>query len=251
MGLSILRRKAATRLGNIATCAEALTQTYLDEFGYERLEEIALDMDELYQSSIYPKYELELVRDQDLGFHGREKVLGQTIPKKRLVFVDRTIATPGRDKRSSFTYGHEFGHGVLHTDQGSLFRSTERDFSNPDIDRLEKEANCFAEHLLMPELLVLLFFKRAFDRFPPIKYRGPGPYTFCAFGKDVTLAINSISDFCLAYAGFLSPRFFSISKSSLALRLWRLKFIQSTVPEKFDFAQPQWWGNALHEDTKR
>jgi hypothetical protein len=240
----------STRQGLIEQIAERHVQTYLDEFSKNVVEDVHLDIDELYQSSIYPEHELILVRHRDLGFVGKEKVLGQTLPAKRIICIDRSVASPALDKRSSFTYAHEFGHGILHSGKKKLYRSGDRhQLSGPGVSRHEIEANQFAAALLMPRVLVHLLFRWTFDCEPPLYYKGPGLYTVCARGRDHQAVVKSYSDYCLAYAGFMNTRFFSVSKTSLALRLSNLGMLRTTKDEIFDVNQPTWWYQAKLDST--
>ncbi|MEO1911754.1 MAG: ImmA/IrrE family metallo-endopeptidase [Paracoccus sp. (in: a-proteobacteria)] len=89
----------------------------------------------------------------DFGKHAKS-VAGFCDFKKAKLYVNREdIAS-----RQTFTIAHELGHWMLHRDlflaDPSRYPALPR-FSSPDqSNRLEKEANCFAANLLVPERLL-------------------------------------------------------------------------------------------------
>ena len=71
-----------------------IVQQHVREKGWSRLRQIKLDVQEIYESVLYPRYEYDVDTTCDLGFVGDMKVLGKTIPQERIVLVDRSIAPP-------------------------------------------------------------------------------------------------------------------------------------------------------------
>jgi hypothetical protein len=213
---------------------------YISELGPMALEEMWLDLSGLYESVIYPKYELGLRSDMDLGEIDNAKVLGKTLTSDRLILIDRAIAPPNRDARYSFTAGHEIGHGVLHQDRVELFRDTKDSLFGPDgRDRYEVEANWFAAELLMPHWLVKRQFVNCYRPNRPLHYAGPGGYTLDVFGNCHPIRVGCLGDFCRAVARPLQVFFFGVSKTALGLRLLNLGFIHNPTRETLVIREPQ------------
>ena len=72
----------------------------------------------------------------------------------------------GGDIRYTFTLAHEIGHAILHAYRKECFRCTHISIMNKD-DLFEKEANFFAQYLIMPDFLVKYRFKEYYgaDKF--------------------------------------------------------------------------------------
>jgi hypothetical protein len=223
----------------IQALARGLVNEYISELGPLALEEMWLDLNGLYESVIYPKYELALRSDMDLGEIDSAKVLGKTLTSDRLILIDRAISPPNRDARYSFTAGHEIGHGVLHRDRAVLFRDTKDSLFGPDgRDRYEVEANWFAAELLMPDWLVKRQFVNCYRPSRPLHYAGPGAYTLDVFGHCDRVRVGSLGEYCRAVARPLQVFFFGVSKTALGLRLFNLGFILNTTHEKLIINEP-------------
>ncbi len=65
--------------------------------------------------------------------------------------------------RQTFTVGHELGHNVLHRDwaRSKNYRVLLRDDTEQQKDSIEREANVFAAHLLVPRSLLIRYHKIA------------------------------------------------------------------------------------------
>ncbi|MHB9155714.1 MAG: ImmA/IrrE family metallo-endopeptidase, partial [Endomicrobiales bacterium] len=143
---------------------------YFQEMGWTHLEEMRIDLQELYESVIYPEYEYCLETGVDLGYDGDEKILGKTIPKDRVILIDKSLSS-ARDPRYTFTFGHEIGHGVLHPKERVLFRCSSRKMITGK-DPLEIQANIFSQHLIMPDALVKAKFHQCYAPTKPFIYSG-------------------------------------------------------------------------------
>ncbi len=93
-------------------------------------------------------------RLSEVDFNGQGDVAGFIDPENKIIYVNRCDS----DSRKAFTIAHELGHWFLH--QEKLHSAPEeyavlyRKPIGGEADNIEKEANCFAAHLLVPgELL--------------------------------------------------------------------------------------------------
>ena len=216
----------------IADKAEVLTGEYIRQMDWKQPEDMMLNIDELYESTIYPAYELKFRKGIDLGGEDDSKVLGKWITDENTALIDRSISPPNRDARYAFTIGHEFGHGVLHSEQRTLFRDTSATvFGGKAHGPLEVEANLFATHLLMPGWLVRQQFQNCYRPNRPVAYLGPGRYTLDAFGYCHPRTVRTLDEFCRAMARPLQIFFYGVSKQSLGIRLLNLGLVRNANPE--------------------
>ncbi|PKK83707.1 MAG: hypothetical protein CVT49_07415 [candidate division Zixibacteria bacterium HGW-Zixibacteria-1] len=219
-----------------------IIQEYIREMGWTKLEEVIIDLREVYETVIYPRFECQLITDINLGEFEDRKILGKFIGKDRVVLVDKSISPPARDARFTFTLGHEFGHAALHPGGNRLFRCSSREiFSSNKEKTMEIQANLFAENLIMPDRLVYQKYYLCYQTGRPFRYTGPGEYFIYAYGIDRKIKIYSYTDLCRILAGDLVMRFSNISKESLGLKLHKLGLIANCTMEKYDmsFMRPQ------------
>jgi Zn-dependent peptidase ImmA (M78 family) len=111
------------------------------------IEEPAFDITELVKN-----YGL-MVEERNFGLK-YSHVAGFIKPEDYLIVVNQDDSK----SRKNFTIAHEFGHFLLHKD--SLEEDPDKyavmyriPLGNADKDRIEKEANCFAANLLVPQKL--------------------------------------------------------------------------------------------------
>lgn len=92
-----------------------LWREFVAEVGAEHLLRHGVDFDEFYDAVLYPKHEITLVRDVDLGVDDDGiPIFGKYLPKENTAFVDQKLFE-SKDPRTVFTEIHEsIGHGVLH-----------------------------------------------------------------------------------------------------------------------------------------
>ncbi len=219
---------------SIKALAAKLVTEHINEHGWRLLSDFCLDLNEIYESVLYPRYEYKVESNYDLGFRNGQKVLGKTIPKDRVVLIDKSLVKGGKDSRYPFTYGHEFGHAILHPEV-PLFRCVQQDiFAKRHSDKKEVQANLFSEHFLMPDGLVAAMLDRCYDLSSPIRYIGPREYWFEPYGARQIFRIKSYTHLCLAIAAPLCIRFANVSKTSLGLKIHKLRLILNSTNERFD-----------------
>jgi len=242
MKTSPIIQKPLTRR-DIISLAEDIIIEYVKEKGWNRVEDFKLDLQELYEYVIYPRYEYQLIQSEDLGYKENEKVLGKVISNDRVILIDRSISPPNFDARFTFTLGHEFGHGVLHPGSKEHFRCSSKDIlGSAIIDEREVQANCFSEHLVMPNNLVLELIKLCYHPDKPFIYIGQGEYCFDVFGKNVLKKIGSYTEFCRMLAWPLTGFFSDISRLSLGLKIHKLGIISNRTQEKFSISNTRYGG---------
>lgn len=230
----IVKEKAkwTSSANNIRDLAKRCLEQYMEEKGYYRLEDMLINIDEIYQNVIYPKYEFELLTNYDLGFitDTDEKILGKTIHKERVILIDKSIAPESRDPRYTFTLGHEMGHVELHPYIKQPFDCSSKSIAM-QTNLYEKQANIFSINLLMPENLVRHRFSQYYNPSKPINYIGEREYWFGRPGRNRKYYISSFQDYCKKYARPLTGYFSNISKESLGYRLYGLGLIQNATKE--------------------
>src|SRR4051812_22864053 len=95
----------------IFLAAESLALDYLDLVGRERAS-LGMDFDRVFEELIYPKYEVDLIDNIDLGRDEfGKRILGQYDPLTNNLFFDPMLRG---DPRRVFTQWHEIGHVILH-----------------------------------------------------------------------------------------------------------------------------------------
>jgi hypothetical protein len=75
-----------------------------------------LHFDDFYEKVIFPRFQIDLYEDEDLGFDddGRKR-LGRYDVLRNAAHLDLVISRDGGDPRRIFTCWHEVaGHGALH-----------------------------------------------------------------------------------------------------------------------------------------
>lgn len=149
--------------------------------GWTKPDQAVLNLREMYETVLYPKYEYDLITNIDLGYVHDVKVLGKVIMEDKVILIDRSIAPPNHHPQFIFTMGHEFGHSVLHPGERETFRCTQPMIVSPNQnDYLEVQANAFSENLLMPDHLVQYRFLYCYRPTRPFVYIGRRDYWFTA-----------------------------------------------------------------------
>jgi Zn-dependent peptidase ImmA (M78 family) len=202
---------------------------YLEAYQHEKCintrAELCTDVLDIYDTVIYPELEFDLCMNQDLGTHGNEKILGKTIVSDNIILIDRTITK--HDPRFAFTLAHEIGHAAMHRNINQAQYSFIENTPHAKYDFKEIEANCFAEHLLMPQEAVKYRFEEYYEIKRPYIYNGPGEYGIN--GEKVN--IESLFHLSLRLATPLTHFFSNISKESLAYRLSNIGLIKNYTKE--------------------
>ena len=167
--------------------AFSLWLEFVAEVGAEYLLRHGVNFDEFYDAVLYPKYEINLVRDQYLGVDDDGKpIFGQYLPKENTAFVDRKLFESD-DPRKVFTEIHEsIGHGVLHgpflrktskrysklytTEDGIGFTEKGKGFNWKQMNTFEQQANAFAMNAFAPKNFVLCLYKKLFEMNRKIRF---------------------------------------------------------------------------------
>jgi len=225
--------------GRAEACIKQLTRELIDEFaaemGWSDPRSITLDIEQIYESVIYPQCEYQVNTGLNLGFSDGHKVLGKTVPTDRIVLVDRTVSPQSGDPRFPFTMAHEFGHAYLHSKLLPLSGCTgPAMFGKGRREKMEVEANRFAANLLMPDHLVRLQFKRRYSQSSPIVYRGPKTYWLPNWGTMYQIPAYTYTDFCRVLARPLRMYFSNVSMTSLGLKLHQLGLVGNETEERFN-----------------
>ena len=83
---AVKSRKRITREG-IKDLTANLWREHFDEMGWTKPDQIRMDIRELYETTLYPKYEYELITSVDLGYVGDSKVLGKVVMEDKVVLA--------------------------------------------------------------------------------------------------------------------------------------------------------------------
>ncbi|MDH3938945.1 MAG: ImmA/IrrE family metallo-endopeptidase [candidate division Zixibacteria bacterium] len=223
---------------------KALVKEHIDAMGWTKPEQAILNLREIYETVLYPKYEYDLITDMDLGFVDNVKVLGKVIMEDKVVLVDRSIAPPNRHPQFIFTMGHEFGHSVLHPGERETFRCTQPMIMQGQNNFLEFQANAFSENLLMPDYLVQYRFLYCYRPTRPFVYIGSRDYWFEAEGVSRRYSITSYTDFCTRLGSALCKYFCNTSKTSMGLKMHRLGLVKNRTAEEWG-QQGMRFGNVM------
>ena len=211
--------------------ADAILSKYEAAVGRDSIIRDGMRFRDLYESVVYPDYEIELVEGVDLGVDADGyKILGVYDVEANTAFIDACIGPDSGDPRRTFTLHHEvLGHGVL---QGAWLRkrltdeerspfvvTTEHSLSPRTIRELERQANAFAARTSAPPWLLDV---AVFECFRPTKafiYLGPTQYWLEAYGISRPYQVESLHDLCRCMALQVRRRFDDLSTESLAYRI--------------------------------
>src|SRR3954469_8438259 len=92
--------------------AEELTKEFYRSFWGPEFDTklIGINFDVVFETLIYPKYEIALVEDQDLGFdESGEKSFGKFDVEENTAYIDVSLRPELKDPRRIFTCWHEVG----------------------------------------------------------------------------------------------------------------------------------------------
>ncbi len=232
--LELAPKKRKITKQQILDLTNDLIDEYIREKNWRTPEDIRLDIQDMYETVIYPRIEYTLVTSLNLGHLENNKILGKTVPQERVILLDNSISPPNYDPRYPFTFGHEIGHAFCHTDEPESFRCSQDEISSTDsLSPKEADANFFSANFLMPEFLVKLNFHRCYNPKRPFAYYGKGQeYCFTAYGSTRIIRIDSYSHFCVTLAKPLTTFFSNVSKTSLGLRIHNLGLVLNYSKER-------------------
>lgn len=190
-----------------------------------------VDFDELYDSVVYPEYEIELVRNENLGVDDEgTRILGKFLPKDNTALVDKKLFET-EDPRRVFTQCHEvLGHGILH---GPFLRknahkyarlySTEKavglaqsTFDWKKFNTFEWQANTFAANVITPKNYIWCLCIKLFGMKHKINYIGPTKYCLYFNGKDSFVNVGSPYQLAWQIAKRMKGYFWGLSTESLS-----------------------------------
>lgn len=206
--------------------AEQLANRFLLECEREKTY-LHTDVNGIYTSFIYPEYgEYELCYANIYEKNDEGERWALTDCKKHKIVLDFSLQ--GQNKsRYAFTLAHEIRH-VIDFYTGVVPHPK---YLTPK-ERLviERRADVFATHLLMPAAFVLQKFREKFGDCYPIKFYGPGNY-WC--NGRLRYNIQNASDLNAYYARELQAYFSHVSIASLSIRLQELRLLPRATDENF------------------
>ena len=199
---------------------------YVREVGPEHVLNCGVDFDKVYDAVIYPKHEITLDKEQDLGLDDfGDPILGKFISKDKTALIDKKLFE-SRDPRRVFTEWHECtGHGVL---QGEFLRKTAS--KNQKLYSTEKsmflienafewQANTFAANVAAPRNYVRCIFIKLFGMRRKIRYCGPRRYSLCYNNNTWFVYVRSPFELAWRIAKRMQHYFWGLSAESLAYQL--------------------------------
>ena len=155
---------------DIVNEAHGIFLAYNKEVGSQHILENGINFNEIYDTVIYPRTEVQLDVSRDLGCDEKDDlILGQFDPYGNVACVNKQLVDDD-DPRLIFTLNHEVGgHGVLH---GPYLRKNERNhpilnttvntIQNEMMMPFERQANTFAANLAAPIPFIRLLCKLHF-----------------------------------------------------------------------------------------
>jgi hypothetical protein len=230
---------------HIVDLADALTIEYAHCVGLERARH-GISFEALYRNVIYPRYEIEIVEDCDLGFDQGQKILGSFDPVRNIAFIDKVLSPRGSDPRRAFTCCHEVGgHGVLQgnwlrselkqLDERSQIVTTQASMSPETETVLERQANLFASHMAAPTWLVVYAIQRAFkfDLRTRFIFQGRGHYSFCTRWGTRKMFVEDFEDACKKIAFYIKRWFHGLSVEALGYRVQECPLVIDQTARSF------------------
>jgi len=231
--MKIRNQKNEISNAEVIKLASVCVQKYIQEMGWKVPNDITMNILEIYESVIYPEYEISLNTEHNLGTNGEQKILGKMLSKEKIILIDRSINEESHDPRFTFTLGHEIGHAVAHVGQSAYFRCTEYTIYDKVQNLQEYQANLFAENIIMPDGFVKNRFEYYYDVNRPILYKGAGCYNIGMGNKKID--INSLAHFIWILAAPLTGYFSNISKESLAYKILKIGVVKNETEENLIF----------------
>lgn len=211
----------------IVAKADRLWEEYIKEVGWGYVIRNGIKFDDVYEALIYPKYEVIVNKNENLGVDDSgELILGQFLPKENTALINSQLFET-KDPRLVFTEWHEAaGHGILHgaflrrcSSKLSRLNTTERNidtFLKHFENSFERQANIFAANIAAPRVLVACIYLKIFDMKNRLKYRGSGYYTFSVNGHNFKWFIDSPFDLAYQMSRFMKHYFGGLSVETLA-----------------------------------
>lgn len=234
-----------SRLTNktIISIAGDISDLYAQLNGDVHPDLFSIAFDQVFDSVIYPHYEILLDEESDLGFHQDEKVLGFYDAESNAISLDRLFKNNSEIMRwkRTFTGWHELGHAILHrswllTQKQKRISTSEQSLSYENEARLERQANLFAAHAAAPQWFLDFVLKSTFDLTRPIRYIGPTTYDLYPRGCQRRCRATNLYDLCMNIAYAIRHRFGELSIEALTYRIQESRWIDNVsgpLPENF------------------
>ncbi len=222
--------------------AHQLSLKFLAEVGPEHVLRRGMNFDELYDAVLYPEYEIEFVKEENLGVDDDGvRIMGEFLPKYNTALVDKKLFDCN-DPRRVFTECHEvIGHGVLH---GPFLRDNARKypklystedviglgssgFSWKQMNTFEWQANVFAANVIAPPTYVWCVLLKLFGLRSKIRFCGPRWYSLSF--NEMNWPVYAASPFNLAWiiAKRIRHYFGGLSSECLAYQVLRVGIDQN------------------------
>lgn len=199
---------------------------YIKEVGPEYVLRCGVDFDKVYEAVLYPKYEIFLDREQDLGVDDfGDPILGRFIPKENTALIDKKLFEL-RDPRRVFTEWHETaGHGILHgaflrknvSRKAKLF-TTEKSMKLIE-NTFEWQANTFGVNVAAPRIYVWCMYRKLFGTNRKIRFCGPCRYCLILNNKHWYFYATSPYQLAWIIAKKMQHYFWGLSAQSLTYRV--------------------------------
>jgi Zn-dependent peptidase ImmA (M78 family) len=209
--------------------AEECLSKYIQLKSWKKLDDIVIDVQEIYDFVIYPEYEVSLVTNVKLGEKEGEDILGVTVVTENVIYIDQSIASPNNDCRYSLILAHEIGHALLHNESDQNLKYTPNAFAMfDDCAFNELQADTFAETLVMFDALLHYRLTQKYGAYRSFVYNGPGKYCI----NKVDCHIESLFDFYQCLAEPLTPYFSNVPVEDLGRRMEKMRFIKDKTNHK-------------------
>ncbi|MGD0460962.1 MAG: hypothetical protein ABSB74_00595 [Tepidisphaeraceae bacterium] len=228
----------------IVAAAGRLGKQYEDIVGRDYILMNGLHFDDVYEKLLFPKFNIDLYEDDDLGKDADgNQLLGRYDVADNAAHLDRSISREANDPRRIFTCWHEVaGHGAL---QGSWLRKQLRltgEFESIDVTefslsasierRLEWQANLFASRLAAPDWLVNYAIRKTFRPNRPFIFYEPCIYWLDVQGLAIRKFIVDPGDLCGWIGSKISGYFGGLSGEAIGYRIANLGWVQDrTAPD--------------------
>lgn len=224
--------------GRIIAAADRLINEYVSIVGKEYIITNGLHFDHVYEELLYPKFEIRLEEDVDLGVDQQGvKILGRYDVQDNIAYIDSTISRESGDPRRIFTCWHEVaGHGAL---QGKWLRErlvsgngakkayeeTDASIGFDEMQQIERQANIFGACVAAPSWLVNYSIHKIFKPTRKFLYREPSLYWFEVNGLGMSRKINSPAELAGFIGSKISGYFGGLSAEAIGYRLNKLGWI--------------------------
>ncbi len=244
--------------------AHELWVEFVNLVGPDHVLRYGVNFDEMYEALIYPRYEIELDRNQSLGEDDSGvPVLGEFLPVHNAALIDRRLFETN-DRRLIFTTIHEvIGHGILH---GPFLRKhakkfprllstvdstgqTKHGFDLRQMNTFEWQANAFAANVVAPRTYIWCLWIKLFGTDRLLTYRGPGEYFLSYMGKPRSFYVNTPYHLAWVIAKKMRYYFWGLSTQCIAYQVAAavIRYKGYELGDKVPWGSP----NATEQEIRR